>query len=221
MRSPRFRQFAAVLTAALLLAPSTFAFSSPLSEESVREAYFLGQRRDESMAFFLARYKQTLRPPETGPYISSVELLTPFAQLVHLSSQRSNYSAQQAEKEHRRDEETVAITIEIQLTNSYGAIIAQPTSSRSGSPMGYRLRYSNFWEDFDVQVLVDDKSLEPTLFTGEPNYRCVYDGGCVLTGATLRLQLPAKLFDSDSATVHVIPPEGPEVFADFNLSSLR
>jgi hypothetical protein len=221
MRSSRFRQLAAVLTTALLLAPSTFAFSFPLSEESVREAYFLGQRRDESMALFLARYKHTLRPPETGPYISSVELLTPFAELVRLSSQRVNYSAQQAAKEHHRDDEIVAITIEIQLTDSYGALIAQPTSSRSGSPMGYRLRYSNFWKDFDVEVLVDDKSLEPTLFTGEPNYRCVYDGGCILTGATLRLELPAKLFDSDSATVHVTPPEGAEVFADFNLSSLR
>jgi hypothetical protein len=221
MRSSLSRQFLAILTAALFLAPSTFAFSFPLSEESVREAYFLGQRRDESMALFLARYKQVLRPPETGPYISSVELLTPFAELVRLSSQRSNYSAQQAEKEHRRDDEIVAITVEIQLTDSYGAILVQPTGSRSGSPTGYRFRRSNFCKDFAVEVLVDEKSVEPTVFTGEPEYRCVYEGGCILTGATLHLELPAKLFDSDSATVHVTPPEGAEVLADFDLTKLR
>jgi len=211
----------AVSLALLVLAGPVLAFSSPLSDESVREAYFLGQRRDESVARFLDQYKHHLRPPDTGPYISSVELLTPFARLILLSSQRINYSAQQAEKEHRGDQEMVAITVEIQLTQSYPAIIAQPTGTRSGSPIGYTLRPSEFWKDFDVQVLADEKSLEPTLFTGEPNYRCGDDGGCVLTGATLHLELPAKLFASDSATVQVTPPEGPEVFVDFDLAALR
>jgi hypothetical protein len=59
------------------------------------------------------------------------------------------------------------------------------------------------------------------LFTGEPNYRCSEDGGCALTGATLHLELPAKLFTSDSATVLVAPPEGPEVAVDFDLTKFR
>jgi len=41
------RSVASLLAAALLLASSAFAFSTPLSDEAVREAYFLGQRRDE------------------------------------------------------------------------------------------------------------------------------------------------------------------------------
>ena len=212
---------AAISLSLLLLADPAFAFNSPLSDESIREAYFLGQRRDESTARFLAQYKQPLRPPDTGPYISSVEFLTPFARLILLSSQRVNYSAQQAEKEHHRDDEMVAITIEIQLTKSYGGVIAAPTGPRSGSPIGYRLRSPDFWKDFDVQVLSDEKSLEPTDFTGQPNYSCADEGGCILTGATLHLELPAKLFTSDSATVQVSPPEGPEVSVDFDLAALR
>jgi hypothetical protein len=204
----------------LLLPGPALAFTSPLSEESIREAYFLGQRRDESMARFLDKYNRNLRPPDTGPYISSVEFLTPFASLILLSSQRVNYSAQQAEKEHRSDDEIVAIAVQIQLTDSYPAIIVQPTGTRSGSPIGYTFRSRDFWKDFDVHVWVNDNSLEPTLFTGEPNYRCD-DGGCVLTGATLHLELPAKLFASDSATVQVTPPEGPEVYVDFDLTTLR
>ena len=219
--SQRIQQVGSFLIAAMLLAPPAFALNSPLSEESIREAYFLGQRRDESMVRFLAKYKQVLRPPDTGPHISSIEFLTPFARLILLSSQRVNYSAQQAEKEHRRDDEMVAIKIEIQLTKSYGAVLAGPTGPRSGSPIGYRLRSPDFWKDFDVQVLSDEKSLEPTDFTGQPNYSCADEGGCILTGATLRLKLPAKLFTSDSASVQVSPPEGPEVSVDFDLAALR
>ena len=212
---------AAISLSLLLLANPALAFNSPLSDESIREAYFLGQRRDESTARCLSKYKQPLRPPDTGPYISSVEFLTPFARLILLSSQRVNYSAQQAEKEHHRDDEMVAITIEIQLTKSYGGVIAAPTGPRSGSPIGYRLRSPDFWKDFDVQVLSDEKSLEPTDFTGQPNYSCADEGGCILTGATLHLELPAKLFTSDSASVQVSPPEGPEVSVDFDLAALR
>ena len=44
------RPMAAILIAATLLTPPTFAFDTPLSDQAVREAYFLGQRHDESMA---------------------------------------------------------------------------------------------------------------------------------------------------------------------------
>src|SRR5713101_4573657 len=52
LRTP-FRPIVSVLTAALLLTPSSFAFDSPLSDQAVREAYFLGQRHDAS---FLSKY---------------------------------------------------------------------------------------------------------------------------------------------------------------------
>jgi hypothetical protein len=42
-----------------------------------------------------------------------------------------------------------------------------------------------------------------------------------LMGATLRLELPARFVDSDSATVQIVPPEGPEVWVDFDLTGLR
>jgi hypothetical protein len=210
----------AIALALLLLSSPARAFNFPLSDEAIREAYFLGQRRDASMAEYLAKYKKLLAPPRIGPHISSVEFLTPFASLIRLSSQRVNYSAQQAAEEHRGKQEVVAINMEVHLTPSYGAFIAAPTGPRSGSPIGYTLRSPDFWKDFGVQVVMDDKILEPTEFIGEPDYLCD-QGGCVLTGATIHLELPAEIFTSDSATVHVAPPEGPEVSVDFNLISLR
>jgi len=206
---------------ALLLALPALAFNFPLSDEAIREAYFLGQRRDQSMTEFLARYKRTLPVPDSGPQIASIEFLTPFASLILVSSQRINYSAQQAALDHRTQEDHVAITIHVQLTKSYGAFVAAPTGPRSGSPTGYTLRSPDFWKDIDVQVVMNDKTLEPTHFTGEPNYLCGDEGGCVLIGATLHLELPAKAFTSDSATVQIAPPEGPDVSVGFDLAALR
>jgi hypothetical protein len=212
----------AIALAAFLLPTPIQAFNFPLSDEAIREAYFLGQRRDDSMAQFLAKYNKTLPAPDSGPQIASIEFLTPFANLILVSSQRTNYSAQQAALDHRAQEDHVAITIQVQLTKSYGAFTAAPTSPRSGSPTDYTLRSPDFWKDIDVQVVMDDKVLEPTDFTGEPTYLCGDEGGgCILTGATLHLELPAKLFTSDIATVQLAPPEGPDVSVNFNVNALR
>lgn len=220
MTSPS-RPFLALLLSGLLISPASQAFSSPLTDEAIREAYFLGQRRDESTARFLAKYKQALAAPEIGPYIASVELLTPFARVILRSSQQTvGYSAQQAAEEYRGKQENVAISIEVLLTGSYGPVIAQPTGRRSGSPIGYTLRSPDFWRDIQVQVMVDDKILMPAHVSGEPNYLCG-EHGCSLTGATLRLEFPAAAFRSEAATVQVSPPEGPDVFADFDLTTLR
>src|SRR5216683_5363374 len=89
-----------ILAAALLLAPATFAFDSSLSDQAVREAYFLGQRRDEKTAEFLEKYRRHLSVPESGPWISTVEFFTPYAEMVELSQRSLNYSAQTAAKDY-------------------------------------------------------------------------------------------------------------------------
>jgi hypothetical protein len=215
-----WRVLPALLLSSLLTSSALFAFSSPLSDEAIREAYFLGQRRDEKMTAFLEKYKQHLREPDRGPYVSSVEFLTPFALLVLQSKDHSTgYSAQQAAEEHRGVEENVVVNIEVLFTESYGALIQQPISERSGAPTGFAFRSSDFWRDIDVQVIVKDKVIKPTRFTGEPLYFCAR--GCALMGATIRLEIPARFVDSDLATMHVVPPEGPEVWVDFDLAGLR
>jgi hypothetical protein len=200
---------------------SSFAFDSPLSDTAVRQAYFLGQRRDETMTNFLNRYTKLLPPPDSGPQIYSVTFLTPYALVVQQSSQRVNYSAQQAEKEHHSDNEMVSITIEILLTQSYGAFITRPTGSRSGSPIGIQLRNPDFWKDFKYSVFDDDTEHEVDSPTGEPSYRCDGDGGCDLIGAMVHFQLPAKLFTSGTATVVIDPRVADPTSVDFDLTSLR
>lgn len=214
------RSSLAVALVALLAAPS-FAFDTPLSDQAVREAYFLGQRHDDSMAKLLNRYTQSLPAPETGPHIYSVTFLTPFALLVQQSSQLSNASAQDVEKRHHGDDEIVSVSVEILLTPSFGAAIPTPTNSRSGSPVGYQFRNPDFWKDFKIKVFDGDKNLALNGFTGEPRYACPSEGGCDLFGASIRFELPAKLFTSNSATIEITPPVGEQVSVDFDLASLR
>src|SRR6266849_1771674 len=149
--------------AAMLLTPSAFAFDTPLSDQAVREAYFLGQRRDETMATFLNKYTKFFPPPKTGPDIASVTFFTPFALLVQQSSQHaSGYSAQQAALDHRDQGEFVRIVIEIQLTPTYGPYLAPRTSSRSSSSPALIPRSQDFWQDFQVQIYDGDQTLSPS-----------------------------------------------------------
>jgi hypothetical protein len=199
-----------------------FAFDSPLSDQAVREAYFLGQRRDESFANFMDKYTKHLAPPKTGPHIASITFFTPFALAAQLSSQHSSgYSAQQAALDHRGQAESVKIIVQIFLTDSYPAYIPRPTGSRSGSPTGFAPRPYNFWKDFDVQVFSEDRELRPFTSSGDPDYFCSLDGGCTLTGATIQFEFLAESFASDSATIQVTSPEGDPISLDFNVGSLR
>ena len=219
---PCLRPLASVLVTVLLLPVPSSAMDTSLYEEAVREAYFLGQRHEEDLALLLAKYVKALPMPESGPNISSITLLTPFALVAQLSSQRSfSYSAQEAEQDHRKQEEIVRIIIQIQLTETYGALITRPLNPKTGSPFGLGQRPSDFWKDFQVQVLGKEKILSPSNSSGEPIYGADGNGGSILIGATLQFDFPAKAFKSDSPTVQVTPPEGDPVSVDFDLTRLR
>lgn len=224
MRSLIRSGLSVLVTAALLSAPTAFAFQSPLSDESVREAYFLGQRHDESLERLLEKYTQHLPPPESGPYISSIMFLTPFIRAARLSSSRTgNYSAQQAALDHRNEgAEIVQVVVEIQLTASYGAIAATvPANPRSASTAGLVPRQGDFWKDFQVHIHSGDQAVSISASRGHANYSCSEEGGCSLIGATLEFDLPAAAFSSDSAKITVDPPEGERVTTEFDVASLR
>jgi len=209
------------VVAILLVDQPLFAFQTPLSDTAVREAYFLGQRHDQSVSDFFAKYAKTLPAPPYGPYISTIRFLTPYAQVVSLSGNKSaGYSAQQAERDHHADAETVTVSVDIYLTDSYGPFLAAPTNSRSGSPAGLTSRSSDFWRDFDVSVSSDSRTLSPLDTSGQPIYNCS-ESGCSLVGATVTLTFAASKFPPDSVSVNVVPPEGDEVNVDFDLTAFR
>jgi hypothetical protein len=214
----------ATIVALVLLAQPIFAFQSPLSDESVREAYFLGQRHDGSFEGLVEKSTRRFPAPKTGPYISSVMFATPFVSAAQLSNNYlGNYSAQQAERDHREaGQEIVKVTVQIQLTETYGQFIAPVKMySRSGSPSALIPRPDDFWRDFQVRIFNGDEVLTNSVYHGRPNYSCGEYGPCILIGATLTFEFPAEAFSADSASITVDPPEGEMVTADFDLVRLR
>jgi hypothetical protein len=210
------------LLMALCVSLPALPINTPLSDEAIRDAYFLGQRHDGTFPSILGKYIKFLPPPKSGPYISSVTFLTPFIQLVEYSDGYiGNYSAQKALHDHRGQEEFVLIFIEIQLTDSYGRLVPPPPNWRSRSPEALVPRPSDFWRDFQVQIYDAGKPLTAYDFHGRSTSNCGRRGPCFLTGAKLEVDFRAESFTSDSATIQVIPPEGDPVSVDFDLIHLR
>lgn len=120
------RSISHIIAAALLLTPTSFAYDYSLSPEAVREAYFLGQRTDQKLAEFFSDYTHHLPFPKSGPYISEIQLLTPYAQIVELSSQNTaGYSAQQAWKDYQTRGDLIRVRVRIEFTPSYTAVASQ------------------------------------------------------------------------------------------------
>src|SRR6202035_503074 len=191
---PVARPKVAIVAAVALLAQPIFAFQSPLSDESVREAYFLGQRHDGSVEGLVEKSTRRFPAPKPGPYISSVMFVTPFVSAAQLSnSYIGNYSAQKAELDHRgAGKESVKIIIEIQLTESYGQFIAPAQeNSRSSSAPVLISPPDDFWKDFQLQIFNGDEVLSNFVYHGRPKYTCGEYGPCILIGATLTFEFPA------------------------------
>jgi hypothetical protein len=218
---PIVRANASLACASLLLIQPLSAFDSPLSDTAVREAYFLGQRHDDSLGKLLDKHVLYLQPPKTGPYIQSVSFLTPYILTALYSSQQvSIYSAQQAQLDHLKTPEVVRVTVQIFLTESYAAYSAVAMGPDSHSPKGVFVRPSDFWLDFRFRTFQKDQLVIPSSANGHPLFQCS-DAGCVLSGATLTFEYPAAVFTDSSATVQIDPPEGDPVIVDFDLTSFR
>lgn len=221
MAFTRFRSLASLLAALLAFPFPSAAFDTPLSDTAVREAYFLGQRRDETMSRFLEKYTIYLAPPKSGPHIAAVTMFTPYALAVLESRDKSiGYSAQQAALDHAKHAELVKAVLDIRFTDSYGAYISRPVGSRRDATTGLMPRPYDFWKDFQVNFFFKDDQLKPISSSGQPKLSCD-DSGCTLIGATLEFEFLAENVPSDAITIQVIPPEGEQVILDFDLPSLR
>jgi hypothetical protein len=212
----------ALLLTILLLTPRTFAFDTSLSDQAIREAYFLGQRNDEKTGEFLEKYRRHFAIPESGPWISTVELLTPYAETVELSRQRSfGYSAQSAAKDYRERGNLIRVTVTIEFTETYGYLIEQDVKQRSSSTKGFTFRSPEFWQDFSYRLFDGDNVIEPLSREGQATFRSD-NYNTVMTGATVTLLYDAeKISSSADAAVVVDISDGRQAVAAFDLAALR
>ena len=218
------RSIISVLAAGLLVWPISDVVGATLTDEAVREAYFLGQRNDEKTARFLETYRRRLPMTESGLYVSEIELFTPYAETVDLSRQRTfGYSAQQAAQESRDRGDVFRLRVRVFFTDTYSQrTYAQAATQKDGRKIKLRQdarAHSGGWQGFQVQLWQKDKLIEPLEIPGIPVFRGYTVGGASY-GFDVVLHYDGDDIDADNAQVVVLTPDGQRVVAEFDLTKL-
>jgi hypothetical protein len=237
----------AFLTVSLALPIPSSSFESSLSDEAVREAYFLGQRNDTTTAAFFLPYLKTLPPPPSGPYVSEIEIYTPYVQVLERSSRNTvGYSAQQARLDYRHHRNILFVRVRIDFTSTYGALELFRSGRLDKKPDG-RSPSPNFDRDFRVGLSQNDQWIKPlsiqivpafTLAIGhypflppddDPSYLAPPQGEGYYAGAgnycalgwLVWLAFDARDVASDDAQIEVLTTDGQHVVVPFDLYRLR
>ncbi len=207
-----------LLIGALLAALAASAYENPLRDYSLREAYFLGRRKDEKTAQFLAQYVKKLPVPKQGPHVAEIELRTPYEQVVlRARNAPDGYSSQQATQEYRKQGDRVIVRVLIYLTPTYPA--HTPIGPVQSEPV--LVRPEDFWRDFDIH-LFQEKEVSPRDVRGRPIYGPPEFGLPGLVGAEVELEFGGDdLAPSESARVEILTPDGQRITAVFDLEKLR
>jgi hypothetical protein len=208
----------ALLLSLCLASPPVSAFETSLSDEAVREAYFLGQRRDEKTALFFETYRRYLPVPNSGPHVYMVEVFTPFAEAVDVSRKHwTGYSAQQARLEYRKRGDSLRIGVHVRYTATYGPGFPYSPKQVPGQ--------TGTWKDFQVWLTQDGKSLESRSVRYEGTRIGTgggkSGGGSRPTGFIVWLEYEASNLASTDAAVKTDTPDGQHVVATFDLSRVR
>jgi hypothetical protein len=228
-----------------------FGFNTPLSDEAVRDAYFLGQRNDQSTLSLFDPYVRLLPKPDKGPFISEVEIYTPYGQVVENSRRHSmGYSSQQATKDYRRHSDRLFVRIRIDFTDTYGTLELYRSANSDEEQADDSAPRADFSRDFRVGLSQQGKWVEPrrivlqttsalggghypfipsdlpSSFPGAGGglfyaYSSVCADACWPTGWLVWLEYEARDVASDDAEVDVFTTDGQHVVADFDLSRLR
>jgi hypothetical protein len=207
-----------------LLPQPACAFETPLSDSAVREAYFLGQRNDQKTLDLLKSYTRALALPDSGPYISEIHLLTPYAQVVSNSSQHSNgYSAQQAAADYHGRGDTLLVQVRIELTLTYTYGDAARTANDFSGEVNRHLDPEDFWRAFQFNLSQNGRLFEPLDAYSDPIYASSSprDASATLRGAMVWLVFDADKIESLRAEVEVVTPAAQRVKAKFDLARLR
>lgn len=178
-------------------------YHARLSSEAIDEAFNLGRRNDQHTAAFLGQYFRRFPMPPKGPYISSIELLTPYAQVAtHAMLNLVNENIFNVEKKYGTRVGFVQLTVRVSSTLSYSL----PSDDDA------------VWKEFVITA-----SQEHSLDIKRKRLTRVYPGddggGFEYTDMVLRLS--AEEVASSPITIEVSTSGGQQVEAKFDLSKLE
>jgi hypothetical protein len=220
-----FRAHGFWLAVALLFSsPLLLAYEISLTPAALHDAWTLGQRNDQATAEFLAPYsKEITGGTQESPHIASIDILTPFAQVLDQSRQNSShFTEQEAVQAYRERGDTVIVRIRLMLPASYPQSERGPQSPPASQGESSVLRPENFWQSFKFAVKQHGKVLDARSIRNKPVYSSATKASAAtLDGQTVWLEYEAKSVASDEIALEVTTPEGKTVTTNFDLRNLR
>jgi hypothetical protein len=204
------RQSVALLILLLLASQAASAYDYPLNSESIRNAYFLGERNNFQTTRRLLQYIHRFTGPQTGRYfVSQISISTPYQQIV-LRGRRDapGDSEVQTETDLQAHPPKFIVRVRVEWNGRYAdhvrRSIAPPDLSRGVS----------------IHVIQQHR-ITPLKTSRQALYSSTGHGGSAFVGMLFELQFnPAKIA-SAPLRVSVRKPDGQVVETKFDLTKLR
>jgi hypothetical protein len=175
----------------------TCAYDVPLTESSIRDAYFLGIRNGGLKPDFLAKYVASIPELKQGTCTSQARIETPFLQIALFSGKSVNYSAQDA------------------VEDFYG----KPAAFLVYLDVCYRQHAPA--NAVTVKILQNKKEVVPVSFESSPYSEPTEFGFLPPNGEQIVLEFAPSKIDSSDLTILIDTPNGQHVSTDFDLQSIR
>jgi hypothetical protein len=204
---------AAVFVVIVAIAVPVFAaFSNPLSTTAIRDAYFIGDRRDSQTKDFLAQYHHEFPNPNTDSYIYMIGIDTPFTEVVRHSEAALNYHAPDAVEEFENKSLPFVVTVQIALNSNYPTVTGDAPAVAQLVP--------DFWNDYKVR-LIQNEEVKPVSIRGGPIYAYGWEFSPLVTGAVIQAVYDPVKLTADPIVIQVVSPDGQTVETKFDLAELR
>ena len=223
----RIRIPAAIATILCTLNPALNAYDKQLDSRAIQEAYILGQRNDKSTGDFLANYLTGITEPQSDVHVAQIELLTPFAQIVDISRQKSadGYTEDQAIQDYKAHGNSVKVNVALLLPSAYPKTAESKEVSTPASATGPEksaMRPENFWQNFQFSLKQNGNTIPSRGISNQPIHSTATNTApAVLTGENVWLEYDVKDVASELTDVEVVTPQGKMIKATFDLKKLR
>jgi hypothetical protein len=188
----------AILLALFLALPLNAYDDIPASENSIRDAYFLGTGRGSLTAEFRARYSHWIPELKEGSCTSQVRLATPFLQVADYASKAPNLSSQDAVQQFYGKQMIFRVFLDI---------CYQPNAPLKA---------------IKIKVFQNKKEVVPLSAESDPYVPRVDELATLpANGERVRLQFRSNQIDSSTLHFRIGAPDERHAEVDFDLQTLR
>jgi len=222
------RRIPATIAALLcVVSPLVNAYDKQLDAHAIHEAYILGQRNDKSTGDFLANYLSQITEPQNDVHIAQIELLTPYAQIIDESRQKSadRFTEEQCIQDHKSRGNIVKVNVTLMLPSAYPKTAESkevPTPPPATGSEKSAIRPENFWQNFQFNLKQNGKTIPSRGISNQPIHSTATNTApAVLTGENVWLDYDVKDVASELTNVEVVTPQGKIIKATFDLKKLR